>query len=90
MQKAIMDHLQEENLTAAGGQTMQVRLKWNDKPQVADWTAFTGWIKEHDAFDCLYRRINEKAIGLRLEDGIIPPGIETVRLPALSTSKKVD
>lgn len=46
-------------------------------PSAADWGAFYDWIKEHDAFDALERRIKRTFITDYMDenDGQLPPGV---------------
>lgn len=50
-------------------------------PTGADWEAFYRWVKEHDAFDFLERRIKATSIKEHMEthDGAIPPGVSVYR-----------
>ena len=50
-------------------------------PTGRDWDAFYGWIKEHDAFDALERRIKRTFISdyMTNNDGSIPPGVDVFR-----------
>lgn len=72
MKQVIMDVLREEEMTAAGGQRVQVSLVQKARVMAGNWTELYDYIKENDAFDMLYRRLNDKAIRERLEDGPIP------------------
>lgn len=50
-------------------------------PTAADWGAFYEWIKEHDAFDFLHKRITATEITAYMEqnEGAIPPGVSVFR-----------
>lgn len=50
-------------------------------PSIADDTAFYGWIREHNAFDALERRVKKTFIKDFAEqhEGQLPPGINTHR-----------
>ena len=50
-------------------------------PSGQDWDAFYDWIKEHDAFDALERRIKRTFIAdyMGTHDGAIPPGVSVFR-----------
>lgn len=50
-------------------------------PNASDWGAFYDWIKEHDAFDALERRIKKVFIKEFMEthDGALPPGVSVFR-----------
>lgn len=48
-------------------------------PTGADWAAFYAWVREHDAFDALERRIKKTFITEYMEanDDALPPGVST-------------
>ena len=50
-------------------------------PQADDWALFYTWVREHDAFDALERRIKKSFIKEHMEahDGAIPPGVRLYR-----------
>jgi len=50
-------------------------------PTGSDWEAFYAWVKEHDAFDALERRIKKTFIAEYIETnhGEIPPGVSIYR-----------
>jgi hypothetical protein len=45
------------------------------------------YVKEHDAFDILFRRLNEKAIMDRREQGEEVPGLDWFPVASLSVSR---
>lgn len=45
--------------------------------EVGGWDKFYGWIKKTGNFDCLQKRLGEKAIQERLDAGVKIPGITT-------------
>lgn len=47
---------------------------------VADDTAFFGWVKEHDAFEALERRVSRSFVQTYMDEheGKIPPGINVM------------
>ena len=51
------------------------------QPAGADWNAFYAWVKEHDAFDFLERRIKRTSISdyMKEHDGGLPPGVSVFR-----------
>ena len=51
-------------------------LKTTDYAQVADWDAVLGFIKEHEAFDLLEKRVSKTAVRAYIEaDKSVPSGI---------------
>lgn len=51
------------------------------KPSCSDWGAFYDWIKEHDAFDALERRVKSSFIKEYMADNdeALPPGVAVMR-----------
>ena len=54
------------------------------KPRATDWTAFYNWIKEHDAFEFLHKRISAEAVSSYMElhkddDVSLPPGVDVMK-----------
>lgn len=51
------------------------------KPSGSDWQALYDWIKEHDAWDALERRIKKTFIAEYMEahQGSLPPGVSVHR-----------
>ena len=67
------------------------------RPRATDWTAFYNWIKEHDAFQFLHKRITADEVSAFMEmhkddDVGLPPGIavdkEYVIRVRINTSKE--
>ncbi len=46
-------------------------------PTGSDWGAFYAWVKEHNAFDFIFRRIKADAVKDYMDqhDGLVPPGV---------------
>lgn len=61
--------------TSTGGQRYGANYSRKEKPTAGDWSKIYAFIKENDAFDLLQKRLTEKAVELRWEDGITIPGV---------------
>lgn len=50
-------------------------------PQGSDWGAFYQFVREHDAFDFLEKRITKNAVKQYMEqnEGALPPGVSVFR-----------
>ena len=61
-------------------------------PTGQDWEAFYDWIKEHDAFDALERRIKRTFVSKYMDDndGAIPPGVNVFRRYTVEVRKNND
>lgn len=77
MLKALNDDGSESVRTKDGTFYRQVEVT----PRGEDWGALYDWIKEHDAFDFLERRIKKTAVAEYMEEhnGAIPPGVSVFR-----------
>ena len=85
----IIAHMEESGSYNAGGHVGAVERHVKPKASIKNWPEVYEFIKEHDAFDILYRRVNEKAITDRQELGEVVPGIEWFPVSTLSVSKGV-
>lgn len=50
-------------------------------PTGSDWQSFYAWVREHDAFDALERRIKKAFVKDHMEanNGAVPPGVSLYR-----------
>lgn len=72
----------------AVGLKVRVLVKTKAKPRPADWDAFYAYIRKHERFDLLQKRLSERAIMDMDEAGEMPPGIERINVPELSVTKR--
>lgn len=51
------------------------------KPAANDWNLFYHWIKDHDAFDFLEKRVTKNAVKAYMEEheGGLPPGVSVYK-----------
>jgi len=85
LESVLLSHLNKNNedsvRTAEGTFYRQLKVM----PSATDWDAFYAWIKEHDAFDALERRIKAKFISDYMEehaddpDNNLPPGVSVYK-----------
>ena len=73
--------LNETDQNAAKTDSGTVYRQEEITPTGSDWEAFYSWVKEHDAFDALERRIKKTFIKEYMETngGGIPPGVSVYR-----------
>lgn len=88
LKEVIIQELRASESSGSSGKAFGVNLKKKDKIVSNDWLAFYAYIKEHDAFDLLHKRITESAVQLRLDDGQTVPGIELFPVYDLTISRK--
>lgn len=82
----LMNAMIKDKMAAVGGRVSVVNIKTTDEPTVTDWPKLYEFIKEHDAFDLLHRRLTGTAVKLRWEDDITVPGIGTFPVSKLTVS----
>jgi len=83
----IFERMQAEGLSSAGGKLLRVTLETEYEPTVTDYDKFYKFIKKHDAFELLQRRVSAAAVKERWADGEQVPGVEKFPVPKLHTSK---
>lgn len=87
MKQQIIDYLKEQETTAIGGHQAVCTLKRKAKAVVEEWAQVYEYVKANDAWDLMYRRINDAAVKQRLEDGIEVPGVGQIWVDELSVNK---
>lgn len=80
----LMAALKKENVGAIGGKLVTVSYKEIEKPAVEDWAVLYTYIKKTGSFDLLHKRLTEKAVELRWEDGKTIPGVYKLKLGELT------
>lgn len=87
LKEEVIRELQLNNATLVGGSSgAVVKLQEKEKPVANDWSKLYAYIREHDAFDLLHKRITEGAVKLRQDDGIEIPGVEMFKVYDLTVS----
>lgn len=66
----------ERGVNSLGGTDFYFVLDRSVEPELVDWNALSGYIREHDALDLLQKRLTPTAVKLRWADGIAIPGID--------------
>lgn len=83
----IIETLPKSQSTGVAGKLARVAVTTKEVPQAEDWEALQGYIKGHDAFDLVQRRLNSKAIEDRLEAGEVIPGVAMFKVVSVSIKK---
>lgn len=86
LKSKIMEDMATANLSAAGGQLLRVTLETEYQPTITDFNALSNYIKSHDAFELLHRRVNAAAVKERWEAGEQVDGVGKFPVPKLKTS----
>ena len=84
---ALLQSLTENNVTSVGGQKVRVTHVVKDKPSVSDWSVFYEYIQQTGSFDLLQRRVGERAVKDRWDEGVKIPGVESFPIDEISYSK---
>lgn len=59
-----------------------------DEERAAGWGRFTSWVRKHDYFHMLQKRLNETAVAeFVANEQRIPPGLDQVKVPDISVTK---
>lgn len=79
MQEELMDEMEKHGLYDASGKTASVHLKETEVANVKDWDKVYNYIKRHNAFHLMFRRIADGAYReeKELARGKKIPGIES-------------
>ena len=86
LKQLIIDNLLSSGTDVIGGRVLTVTLVKKSKPSAQDWGAIYDYIKEHDAFDLLHRRLTEKAVKERWDAEENVPGVVELTVNDLSLS----
>lgn len=75
---ALASELREANIEELRGEVGKIKLKTTESADVVDYPAFYQYIKEHDAFDLLQRRVSLAGVRERWQEGNEIPGVARV------------
>lgn len=77
----LLNYLNENNMASVKTDNGTFYRQEEIKPSCQDWSAFYAWIKEHDAFDALEKRVTKTFVKSYMEenDGSTPPGVSVYR-----------
>lgn len=84
----VISALVEGGAGSGGGSLCTVTLHEKVKPHATNWSMVEEYVYENKAFDLFQRRLTEKAVKLRMEDGIEIPGIDMYTVYDLTISNK--
>jgi hypothetical protein len=83
----IIQNLPKSKASGVAGKKARVSVHTDPIPQIKDWNKFYKYVHKHKAFDLIQRRISEKAVEARLDDGEKVPGIEIFNVTKVSINK---
>lgn len=87
LREHIIATLPKSEASGVQGKVARVSVVTKDIPQVKDWNVFYEYVRKNKAFDLLQRRLADKAVKDRLEDGKKLPGVELFRATTVSLNK---
>ena len=83
----LVEKLPSDNATGIAGKLARVHVETKPIPTVDNWDAFYKYVLKNKAFDLLQRRLSDKAISERWEQGKVIPGVNRFNKPVLRCSK---
>lgn len=81
LEAAMLDHLNKHGMESVRTEAGTFYRQEDIKPSAGDWQALYDWIKQHDAWEALERRIKKTFISEYMEahGGALPPGVNVHR-----------
>lgn len=83
----IISEMEEKDLSSIGGKSAVLSRITKKRPIANDWSKVYSFIREHDAFDLLHKRLTESAVNLRFDDGVEIPGISLMTYSHITFGK---
>lgn len=87
LQEHLINNLSKADDTGVAGLKYRAQVTTKTMPKVNDWPVFYAYVAKSGDFDMLQKRLADKAVMERLEDGVVLPGVEKMRVPSLSITK---
>jgi hypothetical protein len=81
LESVMLDHLNKHGMDSVRTEAATFYRQEKITPSAADWNSLYNWIKEHDAWDVLERRIKSTFIKEFMDghQGSLPPGVSVFR-----------
>lgn len=81
LEAVMLDHLNKHGMDAVRTEVGTFYRQEDIKPSASDWEMVYRWVKDHDAWDLLERRLKKTFISEYMEahDGAMPPGVSVHR-----------
>lgn len=89
LREHIIGNLDKREEGGVAGKRYRATRTEKRKPIVApaNWGAFFGWVQESGRFDCLQKRLSDKAVMDLIADDKTPPGVEIFNAIDISLTK---
>jgi hypothetical protein len=80
----LIEALNSEESMGMAGKIARVEIKEKEKPTITDWHQTMKWIAETESWDCIQRKLSDRAIKDRWEEGEEIPGVGKIVVKELS------
>lgn len=84
----ILSRYVKEDIRSARGKLGQISRTERNVPSVFDWDKLCAYVKRHNAFELLQKRVTQEAYKERVDAGKKVPGVEIFTKIGLSISRK--
>lgn len=83
----LIDNISKSDATGICGKLMRATLQTKTEPTPEDWSAIYKFVKKHNAFDLLQRRLSAPAVLERWNDGKQIEGVGKIQVISVSLTK---
>ena len=87
LKEYIIQTLPKSQASGVAGKLARVTVITKPVPQVQDWGKFYAYVKKHNAFELMQRRLSDQAVKERWEAGKKVPGVEPFNITTVSINK---
>lgn len=87
LKAVIIAEMEENDLASIGGKSCVINRSVRTRAIASDWPAVHAYIREHDAFDLLHKRLTDSAVMLRKDDGVDVPGVSIMEYSHITFAK---
>lgn len=87
LKEHIIAELPKSKASGVAGRLARVTVSNKEVQQVEDWDAFYKYVKKHDAFELMQRRLAVGAVEERIANGEKLPGVKAFNVPQVSINK---
>lgn len=87
LREHIIKTLPKSQASGAAGRLARVQVVTREVPQVEDWDKFYQYVSKTKQFDLIQRRVSDRAVQERWEEGEKVPGVKVFNLVSVSVNK---
>ena len=88
LEERILKDFTKEQIKSARGKSGQLTRTERNVPSISDWTKFCAYVKRHNAFELMQKRVTTEAYRERIDAGKKVPGVTVFTVVKLSISRK--